>query len=714
MTQFLTFTVVGLSTAAILAVAASGLVVTYQTTGVFNFAHGAVGMVAAFAYWQVRYSWEWPAPIALAVVLLGLAPVMGYAIALLMDGLEGTRDVTRIVVPVSLLVALLGVAVWIWPPEGRFFPPFFDGQKIAVGDIFVTWHQMITILFAAVTAVGLKLIMYGTRAGVTMRAAVDDRGLVQLNSGDPHRSVVLAWVLGTQLAALAGVLAASAIRLSPIGLTLLVVNAYAAAIVGRLRSLPMTFVGALMLGLLDAYAVGYLPTDNDYLAAFRLAIPSLFLFVVLLILPQARLRGHSVQRRREEVRVARLPEVVIGGVLLVVATWVVTGFISQSAQLDVGAALGFGIIALSLVPLVGYAGQISLCQMSFAAVGAIVMAQFGQGGSPGGLVLAVVVSAAIGALVSLPALRLQGLYLALATAAFAVFLDRWVFTLPAVDLLGVRLELFSGGTLRVDRLELPGVSFASARASAVLCAAVFAILAAFVVWVRQGRFGRRLIAIRTSPAAASTLGVRVNRTRFQVFALSAGMAGLGGALLAGVWGGGSSEQFSFVESLVVLLLVVVGGVSLIGGALFAGLSTLGLKVIADLLPSLQQAILLLPGVMGVGLARNPDGVVSQVYASYGPVRSSPPVMAGLFGITLAVAAARAFELLGNGTAVLLLLAAFVFAPPIAKRTRHDHAGPSEGLGENAAGSEPLELAGLRRPWDDDVVAEMNAALGVEA
>ena len=149
---------------------------------------------------------------------------------------------------------------------------------------------MFAFLVAIVVAVGLRLLLYRTRAGVTMRATVDDRPLATLNGGRPDRSALLAWAIGCSLAALAGILAAPDQALSPV-LTLLIVNAYAAAVIGRLRSLPLTFLGAVILGLADAYGTGYITCSNDYLSGFRAAIPVIILFVALLVLPQSGCAG---------------------------------------------------------------------------------------------------------------------------------------------------------------------------------------------------------------------------------------------------------------------------------------------------------------------------------------------------------------------------------------------------------------------------------------
>src|SRR5688572_16418421 len=117
MDELLRLTVLGLCTASIFALAASGLVLTYTTTGVFNFAHGAIGMLGAFAYWQLREDWGWPVVVSLAVVLLGLAPALGVLIErVIMRGLVDAPETVRIVVSISLLVALLGIGLWVWSP----------------------------------------------------------------------------------------------------------------------------------------------------------------------------------------------------------------------------------------------------------------------------------------------------------------------------------------------------------------------------------------------------------------------------------------------------------------------------------------------------------------------------------------------------------------------------------------------------------------------
>ncbi|HET6954417.1 MAG TPA: ABC transporter permease, partial [Acidimicrobiales bacterium] len=532
MDQFLQATITGLAGAAILAVAAGGLVLTYTTTGIFNFAHGAIGMLGAFAYWQLRFGWDWPAPLALLVVLGVLAPLLGVVIErVVMRGLYDAPDTGRIVVSIGLLAALLGVALWVWPPDvARPLPRFWGNESVEILGVNVTWHDLAGLVVAVALALGLRILLFRSRAGLAMRAAVDDRALTMLNGARPHRSAMLAWAIGCTTAALAGILIAPSVGLSHVNLALMIVNAYAAAMIGRLRSLPMTALGAVLLGLLDAYALAYLPTDRILLAQFRFAIPVIVLFVVLLALPQGRLRGHSSRTTREIVPRPPWAGSLATAALFVAAGAVAAQIVSEPDAVGLQKIVAVAVIGLSLVPLVGFAGQLSLCQMSFAGIGAILMAHHGQGGDPWGLVVAAVVTGLVGALVALPTLKLAGIYLALATAAFAMLLDQWIFGLRDVDVGPVHVSIFGTGSVAVDELDVPGFDTEGSRI--VLLAIIFAVLYLGVVAVRRSTFGQMLLAMKDSPAACATLGMSVVRLKLSVFMMSAAIAGVGGVLMS--------------------------------------------------------------------------------------------------------------------------------------------------------------------------------------
>ena len=707
MDELLSLTVLGLCTASIFALAASGLVLTYTTTGIFNFAHGAIGMLGAFAYWQLNDDWGWPTPISLVVVLLVLAPLLGMAIERgIMRYLTDAPETVRIVVTISLLVALLGVGLWLWPgDESHPTSLLFDGKSFTVFDVGVTYHRASGVVVAVAVALGLRLLLFRTRVGLDMRASVDSRPLALLHGARPDRSAALAWAIGCSTAALAGILIAPALSLNHISLTLLIVSAYAAAMIGRLRSLPMTFGGALILGLADSYAIGYIPTSNQYFSSFRFAIPAVLLFVVLLVLPNPQLRTRSGNASKEDIPRSSWTTALITASVIVGATVVLANVLGEADALRTAKIFGLALIALSLVPLTGFGGQVSLCQMSFAGIGAIVMAHHGSAGQPVALLYVAAICGVVGALIALPALRLSGIYLALSTAAFALFLDVWVFKLPAFDLGPWEIKFFNLGIIAVKPLDLPGIDGSSRGTQLVVLSVVFALFYLLVVAVRHSGFGERLLALKDSPAACATLGLDVTRLKFSVFGLSAAMAGVGGALYAGTQGSVSPDRFALFESLPILLLSVVGGIGTASGALLAGLILGGLPIAIGIWPFLGNLNRLLPGTMGVALGRNPNGAVRDISARYRVLLDVPLILVGLLA-TLAVASALAVAGSITGWALTYVGVVAMVAWPQAAEMVVARRTPKESGGG-------LEWAGIDTPFTDDDLRRVDAALRLE-
>jgi branched-chain amino acid transport system permease protein len=600
-TDLLAFSVVGIVTGAVYAVAASGLVVTYTTSGIFNFAHGAIGMFMAFVFWELDVRQGWPTLLALLLVLFVLAPLLGATIErVLVRKLHGTSMGVALVVTLALLVILLGIAQSIWSPQqARTLAPFFNTSDIEIAGVIVSAHELIVIGVAAATAVFLRLLLFHTRIGITMRAVVDDRELGGLNGVYPERVSQLAWALGASLAALAGILLAPAITLNHLGLTLLVVNGYAAAMLGRLRSLPLTFAGALILGLAEAYAIGY-GSSFRLLGDLKPILPTIFLFAVLVFLPQVRMRAGRLVGARTP-RVPGLRESVIAAVVFVAFIAILSTGLSQFWTFTVASALVTGMVMLSLVLLTGYAGQVSLMQMAFVGVGALTMGRLGDGGSPLGLLLAAAFAAVFGAVVALPALRLRDIYLALTTLAFALF-GEWAFN---------QTWLFGrGGILGVDRVHF-GFRLDSEGSQLILAAVAFSLAGILVLAIRRGHFGRRLAAMRDSPTACSTLGLNLVSTKAAVFAVSAAIAGVAGALFGSVRTSVSAVDFVMLQSLFTFLVAMIGGITTVTGALFGG-------VFLALVPELQKHItveniqFLGIGLAAIGLANEPNGVAGNL------------------------------------------------------------------------------------------------------
>ncbi len=609
MSEFLEFTVIGIAVGAAYAILATGLVVTYTTSGVFNFAHGAVAMVAAFCYWQLQQAGV-PQWIGLIVVVFVGAPLFGAAVEWgFMRRLFGATAERPIMVTLGLLVILIGLGTLVWSvATSRTVSPLIAGTFPLFG-VRLPWQNLVLLVAAVIVAVGLRLLLYRTRVGTGMRAVVDDPDLLSLAGVSPVRMSRAGWMLGFFLAGLAGVLIAPTLTgtFSVLTMALLVVNGYAAAVVGRLRSIPWTFAAAIAIGLLvtyfKQYAAPHLPSGTG--ADVTAALPMVFLFIALVALPSVRLRAVGRLSTLRIPRVAGASESVITGVVFVVVGIVFaiamgSSFLAPGAGTlgpVVGQTMVFGIVALSLVLLVGYAGQVSLCQLAFMGIGAFCMGKVAGGGSLLGILVAVGVCAGLGVLIALPTIRLRGLYLALATFAFAEAVQSGFFA-------DTRILGTSG--LSGDRLHIGGWTLAGDRSEFILLTVVFVLAAIGVLALRRSLFGRRLLALNDSPAACATVGLNPAVTKVLVFALAAGLAGLGGALWSTLQFTVTAKTFTIFSGVLFLLFLVIWNVRTITGAFLAALT----YAISANVPHVSQVEGLVIGALGILLVgRASNGIL---------------------------------------------------------------------------------------------------------
>ena len=604
MDLFVSYTITGLFFGAAYAVAASGLVLTYTTTRVFNLAHGATSMLMAFLYWQLRVSEGLPTWLAVVLVLFVIAPLYGVLLErLVMRRLVDSPVSVMLVVTLGLFVLLIGVARGVWPADRqRYVPRFFGYDSFPVLGVTMYYHYLITIIVAALAAAGLYVLLNRTRIGTAMRAAVDNRELLELFGARANRVSALSWALGSSLAGLAGVLLVSETGVDYYALTFLVINSFAAAMLGRLSSLPLTYAGAMILGLLVGYSQ-YVHSPQFIADGLQTSLPTLMLFAIVLFVPQVRLRVGQVKG----IVAANVPSgrrALTGAGGLLVAALLVLPLLDATNTQRFGIAVSYAIVMLSLVLLTGYGGYVSLAQFSFVGVGATVVAKL-HTSSPLAVLLAVAIAAALGALVALPVLRLTGLYLALATIAFGQLMDNLVFKSD-------KLYAF-GKSLQVDRVSLFGYDFSNTNTYVFFMVVVFAVLAMVLLAVRRGTIGRLLIALRDSPAACGTLGLNQRWLRVALFAVSAGIAGLGGAFLAGLQGFSTADDFQTMYSLQLLLAVSVAGVTTMTGAFSGGLLLMLLPVLAGTNKSLAGLELVVLGVGAIVLGRDPNGLSNMFF-----------------------------------------------------------------------------------------------------
>jgi len=411
----------------------------------------------------------------------------------------------------------------------------------------------------------------------------------------------------------------------------LLVWGIAAAVIGRFVSLPWALIGGLVLGVGQQILAGYLP-PGIIATGVRPSLPFIVLLVFLPFSRQRQLddplsgcdpprvvlegepRGYRSARALAPEgrgadslgrRMARRPTTALAWAMAALAlvsalTWVPSDWLATMTQ-----GVAFAVMFLSLTLLTGMSGQISLCQATFAGLGGFAAGQLAEHYGLSvlvGLIAGGLVAALLGVIVALPTLRLIGLPLALATLAFALLADNVLFPNSWIG---------DGATgVIVPRPSVGPISFGASRSFFLLSVAVLALTAGVVKLVGDGTMGRFLAAMRGSEVAASSVGIDVHRLRVMVFALSAGLAGVGGALFGSLEGSLSPTDFNYQISAVFLVVVAIVGLGSITGAVVAGLVYEILQEAVTTLPSRYAGVVAVVfGLATLSYTRHPEGIV---------------------------------------------------------------------------------------------------------
>ncbi|MFC7588882.1 ATP-binding cassette domain-containing protein [Nonomuraea antimicrobica] len=482
-------------------------------------------------------------------------------------------------------------------------------QAFDVLGVHLDSDQLITFGFSAVTAAGLWAFMRHTPYGLRMRASVDRRRLATLRGIDADATSALAWTLGSGLAGLAGVLAVSVLGLDATAYTVLLFASATAAVFGRLRSIPWTFAAGLALGVVQNLVAGY--TDFlEEVTGLRTAVPVILLFAGLVLLNRSRERvaGSAAEDAPPPDHLAglppwrrRLPWAVGVAALAVFAFAGPDYYVGVAAQ-----GLVLALIFCSFVVVTGIGGMVNLAQAAFAAMAALTCGWAFSSGLPffAAILLGVLAAAAVGLLVALPALRLGGRVLTLATLAMALLADQVLF----------QVDAFSNGTIG---WPLPALGFgfadtSDARVRVVVLLVLIGVVALLVRNLERSASGRAILAVRSAPAAATTSGLSAARTKIMLFVLASGIAGLGGVLFAVSKGSITATDLPAFSGFVWLAVVVLQGVRRIGGAVLGGLVAVAVPELLSTWDVSAHVGAILFGLGGVILAKHPDGVLTQL------------------------------------------------------------------------------------------------------
>ena len=582
---------------AVYALIALGFALTYKTSGVFNFAFGAQAYISAAMYFKMRVVWEWPILPSVVVAVFVLAPLVGVVLErLIFRNLKTSAALPKLVLTIGLSVAIPSLFdelanYHIVPgrtPEGVVN----NGNNVFYNPFGIySWNrnELVAMGVALVATIALAALFRFTALGLRMRAVVESSRLTELNGIAADRVSAFSWALSSLFAGMAGVLLAPRFQTlaSPDFFHLMVV-AIAAAAIGRLVSLPRALAGGLGLGIFIAELNTFLPrwtenfhwlrTVNENLTP---SVPFVVLFLVLVLMP-------AIRRTRDaadplagvdpppgasggvKLDATRALYWRIGwGVALALAALVVFTRADQAWLFVVTQAVIMATIFLSITVVTGMAGEISLCQGAFAAIGGFTVFQLSYEHSMPGLLAALVgavFAAAVGAILSLPVRRLGGVWTAIATLAFAYFYDAVI----------VKMSWVSGGASVLSgtiapRPKLGPIDFASDKSFLVLALVLLGVSGLVVAQLNSGTFGKTLSAVRGSEVAAQSIGISPARGRLIAFSIAGAIAAFGGALLAMQQENVNyPTNFDPFAALFWVVVVTVIGVRSVRGALFAG------------------------------------------------------------------------------------------------------------------------------------------------
>ncbi|HET6509952.1 MAG TPA: ATP-binding cassette domain-containing protein [Baekduia sp.] len=605
MSDVILFALLGAGTGALYSLAAFGVVLTYRASNVVNFASGAVGMIGTFVFWELREQSSWPAvPAALVGVLV--ATFLGWAInAALMRPLRDASNLTRLVATLATLVFIQGAAKLHYPIEKTYVVrDFLPTKAVNLLGVSVGSDRLILIgAAAAITAATWAFYKY-TRFGLATSAIAENRPALATLGWAPERIASINWAVGGALAGLAGILLSPIVGLSVDNATNLIVPALAAAVIGNLRSFPLTLLGGMLIGVSQTEATRYVDV-----AGIATAVP--FVAIILVVV----LRGRRLPLRSEASE--RLPRVTAGQInvkvlaAFAVIMYVLIQFVFSDPWVSaMTVSLVTAVLLLSIVLVTGYAGQVSLAQWAIAGLGALVMAKLVVAGLPfwAAILLGTLAGIPIGVVVGLPALRARGISLAIATLGLGV----------CVDALLLRGSSWTGGEagLPIGFLNVFGLDLSPGlypKRFALFVLVLLIVVGVMLANLRRGTSGRRMVAMRANERAAASLGIAVQGTKLMAFSYAACIAALGGILTIVQFPTALFNDFGPFDSIQFVSQAVIGGVGYLAGP---GIGASGQdggivsRILADISPGAEKyGPVIFAGLTLVALLRAPSGLL---------------------------------------------------------------------------------------------------------
>lgn len=648
MIDYLFYILLGSAAGAIIAALGLGLVITFQGSGVVNFAQGAMAMWVAYVYADLRRG-AYPFPIpglparyhfdddvgfAWAIVLsLATAALLGFIVyRLVFKPLYHAPALAKVVASVGVLIVLTALVEQRFANDATLrVGGILPSEPVTITDDLTVprdglWLALIVVLIAAV----LWMISRFTRLGLVTRAAAENEKGAVLLGYSPNRLATLSFVTASVVSGFIAILAAPMISISSTVFTFLfLVPALGAALIGNFRNIVPTVATGFGIGMLQS-TFTKLQVDISWWPEFgaREGIPFLIIIVAMV------LRGDRLPDRGT-VNSWKLPAVppakvtwfsVLVPIVIATAAILLLGPLWRAAIMT---SLIATALALSFVVLTGFGGQTSLAQMAFAGVAGFGLSRLATTWGvpfPIAPLLAAILATAFGALVALPALRLRGTNLAIVTLAGGVAIAEFVFKNPRY--VG---DPNSGGA-KVPNPQLGGWDFGlvygtstSRAVFGIFLVLVVAVLGIMVSNIRRSGTGRRMLAVRSNERAASAAGINPTTVKLLVFSISAFIAGVAGSLTGYRFGSVSEASYGVIASLTVLAFAYLGGITSVSGAVTAGIvagSGVAFYATGRVMDAFGTWETYIGGVLLIVTAiLNPEGISGAIRASVAEARA---------------------------------------------------------------------------------------------
>jgi branched-chain amino acid transport system permease protein len=566
----------GILAGSIFALLAVGFTLVFNVMSVPNLAQGAFVVLGALTMYSLEVQYRWPLlPAALgAAVIAGLVgAAMERAVirpASHRLGISGT-----LILLVGLLTFFEGASLIVWGSQPYAIPTFSGDRPLLIGGIGIPTQGLWIVTVTAAIVVVFWYLLARTVFGKALRACAENPQAASLMGIQVSRMTLFAFAAGAALGAIGGEVLGPITSIEFDTGRFFTNFGFIAFALGGMGSFFGAIVGGLGLGLVQQFAAGYISSlfSNTF---------TLVLLLVVLIWRPGGILG-AVTARREDVReaapfvagaVVRLGgpaawALGIAGAILIGVLPALIGGTGLVGSIVITGILFIAVLGLDM--LMGYAGQVSLGQAGFMAVGGytagILATQYGAAPLPA-TAAGIVLSLAVALVLSLVTARLRGLYLALATLAFGLLVDS--VAVGATSLTGG-----PSGLVGIPAFAVGSISFASTDAMYYLVWALVGALVLLLANLARSGYGRALQAIRTDQTAARALGVQVPRYKVSVFLLSAALASLSGSLYAFQFHFLSPEMVSTSRSVELITMLVLGGErTLVGPLIGVALLTL--------------------------------------------------------------------------------------------------------------------------------------------